>query len=149
MDAIDDLALMRMALDLAQEALDAGDEPYGAVIVTGSGTLGERNRVVTADDPTAHSEVMAIRTAAARWGRAAVRDSAMVTSFEPCPMCLGSIVEAGVRSVVIGARRTVGAGPLGDYTVEELLDLMGRSGDLTVGHGPLAREATEFYASLT
>jgi tRNA(adenine34) deaminase len=139
--------LMRDALDMAMQAEAAGDEPYGAVIVTGAGTLAERNRVVTMRDPTAHSEVMAIRTAAFQWGCDSVRHSTLVTSFEPCPMCLGAIMEAGVRDLFIGARRTVGDAPLGDYTVEKLLALMGRSGDITVTLGPLADELGQFYAT--
>ena len=53
---------MRDALEMAREALSAGDHPYGAVIVTQNGAIAERNRVVSNSDPTAHSEVMAIRT---------------------------------------------------------------------------------------
>lgn len=137
--------LMAEALDLAKQAMAAGDEPYGAVIVTASGTVGDRNRVVTASDPTAHSEVMAIRTAALKWGSDALRDSTMVTSFEPCPMCLGAIMEAGVTTLVIGERRRVGEAPLGDYTVEALLAMMGRTGDTAVSHGPLADQMAAFY----
>jgi hypothetical protein len=43
----------------------------------------------------------------------------------------------------------VGQGPLGDYRVEVLLDLMGRSDDITVTHGPLAAELAAFYATVT
>jgi tRNA(adenine34) deaminase len=139
---------MRDALTMARQAQQAGDHPYGAVIVSGSGTVAERNRVVTTSDPTAHSEVMAIRTAASRWGSDSLGGATMVTSFEPCPMCLGAIMEAGIRSLHIGARRTVGQAPLGDYTVEALLALMGRTGDITVAHGPLADELGEYYATL-
>jgi tRNA(adenine34) deaminase len=144
---VDESRLMREALEMAQQALSAGDHPYGAVVVTDSGTIAERNRVVTTNDPTAHSEVMAIRTAASRWGYQSVRDSILVTSFEPCPMCLGAIMEAGVSSLVIGARRTVGEAPLGDYTVEALLSLMGRTDDIKITHGPLATEMADFYAT--
>lgn len=148
MQVADEPRLMRQALDMAQQALVAGDHPYGAVIVTDAGAIAERNRVVTASDPTAHSEVMAIRTAALRWGNERLRDSILVTSFEPCPMCLGAIMETGINVLVIGARRTVGQAPLGDYNVEALLRLMGRTGDIVVTHGPLADEVAEFYSNL-
>ncbi len=75
----------------------AGDHPYGAVIVTGQGTITERNRVESTPDPTAHSEVMAVRTAAIQWGLPALAGATLVTSFEPCPMCCAAILEAGVK----------------------------------------------------
>jgi tRNA(adenine34) deaminase len=149
MPSVDTVALMSEALQLSRQALAAGDEPFGAVVVTAAGTVGDRNRVVTADDPTAHSEVMAIRTAAARWGSASLLDAVMVTSYEPCPMCLGAIIEAGLRSVVIGARRVLGEAPLGNYRCEALLEMMGRSADLQVASGPMAAEMAEFYATVS
>lgn len=138
--------LMRRALDLAREALAAGDHPYGAVLVTANGAMEERNRVVSSSDPTAHSEVMAVRSAAKAWGLDNLRSSVLVTSFEPCPMCCGAILEAGVAELVIGVRRVVGEPPLGDYTVEALLGLLGRGGELTVVTGVLASEARAFYS---
>jgi tRNA(adenine34) deaminase len=138
---------MSEALGMAREALAAGDHPFGAVVVTASGTLAERNRVVSMSDPTAHGEVMAIRTSAAKWGIDSLRGSLLLTTFEPCPMCLGSIVEAGVGTLVIGARRTVGEAPLGDYTVEALMGLMGRTGDMTIIQGVLAAPIADFYAT--
>lgn len=146
--AQDETELMREALLMAFEARAAGDHPYGAVIVTPAGTVIDRNRVVSTSDPTAHSEVTAIRQAASQWGLESLRGSLMVTSFEPCPMCLGAILEAGVGKLVIGLRRTVGSGPLGDYTVEGLLLMLGRSGDLTVAQGPLAEQVAGFYESI-
>jgi tRNA(adenine34) deaminase len=138
--------LMRAALDQAREALEAGDHPYGAVLVTAAGTMVERNRVMSTTDPTAHSEVMAIRSAAKAWGLASTAGSLLITSYEPCPMCLGAILEAGVAELVIGVRRTVGEPPLGDYTVEGLLALLGRGADIAVSSGALGDEAARFYA---
>ncbi len=148
MTSPDHTQLMGDALALARVARDAGDHPYGAAIITDAGTIVERNRVVTTSDPTAHSELTAIRKAAATWGTLSLSGSVLITTFEPCPMCLGAIVEAGVTTVVIGARRTVGEPPLGDYTVEALLALMGRSGDIAVSTGPRAAEVSAFYAEV-
>ena len=136
---------LRVALEQAREAGRAGDHPYGAVIVTGQGTLAERNRVESERDPTAHSEVMAVRAAARQWGLAALAGATLITSFEPCPMCCGAILEAGVGRLVIGARRTVGEAPLGDYRVEALLAMLGRGGDLAVETVALP-EIADFYA---
>lgn len=137
---------MDRALAMAREALAAGDHPYGAVLVAPAGEVAERNRVVSATDPTAHAETMAIRTAAAGWGLPALAGSTMYASFEPCPMCFGAILLAGVDRLVIGCRRTVGEPPLGDYTVETLAALTGRTG-LVVVTGPPS-PVTEFYASV-
>ena len=140
-----DAELLRVTLEQAREAGRAGDHPYGAVIVTGQGTVTERNRVESTPDPTAHSEVMALRSAARRWGLPALAGATLVTSFEPCPMCCAAILEAGVTRLVIGARRTVGEAPLGDYRVEALLAMLGRAGDLAVETLALP-EIAEFYA---
>ncbi|HEX4189945.1 MAG TPA: nucleoside deaminase [Marmoricola sp.] len=113
------------ALDQAREADGVGDHPYGSVIITEKGELAERNRVESTPDPTAHSEVMALRTAALRWGLDSLRGGTLVTSYEPCPMCCSAILNAGISRLVVGARRTVGEPPLGDYNVEALLALTG------------------------
>jgi tRNA(Arg) A34 adenosine deaminase TadA len=60
-------------------------------------------------------------------------------------MCCAAILEAGVGRLVIGNRRTVGEPPLGDYTVEALLAMLGRTPDLAVETRPLP-EITGFYA---
>lgn len=137
--------LLLAALDAAREAKGAGDHPYGSVLVTAAGKLAERNRVESTPDPTAHSEVMALRTGALQWGLASLAGSTLVTSFEPCPMCLGAILEAGVARLVIGGRRAVGEAPLGEYHVEALLRMLGRAGDLVVETMPLP-EIADFYA---
>jgi tRNA(Arg) A34 adenosine deaminase TadA len=139
--------LMMRALELAQEALDAGDHPYGAVLMSPMGMVYERNRVVSTMDPTAHSEVMAVRTAARTWGLDKLGGSVLVTSFEPCPMCLGAILEAGISELVVGIRRTVGEAPLGDYTIEALLTMVGRPRALILTTGVRAEEAAAFYAA--
>ena len=140
--------MMDLALDMARAALEAGDHPYGAVLVGATGHVAERNRVVSTSDPTAHAETMAIRTAAAGWGLPALAGSALYASFEPCPMCFGAILEAGVTTLVIGARRTVGDAPLGGYTVEALASLTGRTGDVAVVTQPPGSAVSAFYVSV-
>ncbi|MEU6657891.1 nucleoside deaminase [Streptomyces sp. NPDC046821] len=136
---------MRGALEQAAVARDAGDHPYGSVLVGPRGVIAERNRVVSDADPTAHSEVMAIRAGAKEWGLD-LSEATLVTSFEPCPLCCGAIVEAGIRRVVVGVRRTVGEAPLGDYTMEGLMAMLNRKDDLEVVSGLLADECVAFYA---
>lgn len=136
---------MNEALAMAAEAVQAGDHPYGAVIIGPSGAITERNRVASTTDPTAHSEVSAIRAAAKAWGIEAVAGSTLVTSFEPCPMCLGAILEAGITTLVMGARRTIGEAPLGNYTVEDMLALTGRTSDLALSVCGLDGRVDAFY----
>jgi tRNA(adenine34) deaminase len=144
-----DSELMRLALEEAAGALADGNEPYGAVIVRDGQTVTGRNECVTANDPTAHSEVMAIRHAAARWGTRDLSGASMYTSFEPCPMCCGAIMRSGIRTVVIGAWPTNPARALGEYTVEKLLELAGQMSSYTIRRDVLTAEALAFYSRVS
>jgi tRNA(adenine34) deaminase len=144
-DTGSDTAMLATALEQAREADAVGDHPYGSVIVTAQGALAERNRVESTPDPTAHSETMALRTAALQWGLESLVGATLVTSYEPCPMCFGAILNSGIGRLVIGARRTVGEPPLGGYNVEALLALTGWAGEIVVDTIELP-EIAAFYA---
>ena len=138
---------MQMALKEAAQARDEGSDPYGAVIVRGDVVVPARNLVATTSDPTAHSEVVAIRRAAAGWATTDLSGSILYTSFEPCPMCCGAIMVSGITSLIIGARRTADDDPpLGEYSVERLLDLAGRRHQFSIRSNVLAAECQRFYA---
>ncbi|MBV9355861.1 MAG: nucleoside deaminase [Chloroflexi bacterium] len=141
----DDERYMRMALDQAARARDEGNEPYGAVIVRGAQLVAGRNLVHTTSDPTAHSEVNAIRNAGAAWATIDLRGARMYTSFEPCPMCCGAIMLSGIGSVIIGARRTAADAALGQYRVERLLELAGQPDRFSIRSDVLTAEAQRFY----
>ncbi len=95
---------MGQALELARRAAGAGEVPVGAVLVRGNEVIGEGwNRPISACDPTAHAEVLALRTAAARVGNYRLVDSTLYVTLEPCPMCAGALVHARVARVVFGA----------------------------------------------
>ncbi|MFP5313569.1 MAG: nucleoside deaminase [Actinomycetes bacterium] len=80
--------------------------PFGAVIVTADGqTFDGVNRVTADNDPTAHAEVTAIRTACRELGTFDLSGSVLYTSCEPCPMCLASALWARVSRVVYAADR--------------------------------------------
>lgn len=100
---------MRLVLDLARENSRRGGGPFAAAIFTGDGTLVAVgvNRVVPDSAPIAHAEIVAIAAAGQRlgtWNLRAVGPLTLVSSTEPCAMCLGAVPWAGVRSLVIGAR---------------------------------------------
>jgi tRNA(adenine34) deaminase len=96
---------MRLALEEASLAADAGDVPVGAVVVDqAGGILGRgRNRRECDRDPTAHAEMLALREAAARCGRWQLVGCTMYVTLEPCAMCAGALVNARISRVVYGA----------------------------------------------
>ena len=100
---------MRRAIDASVAALDAGDMPYGAALVSAQGDMlmVAGNRQVTSGDCTAHAEVVLIREASARLGPAALRGATVYASGEPCAMCSGALFWAGVRRVVYAASTDV------------------------------------------
>lgn len=80
--------------------------PFGAMIVTADGTTFDGvNRVTADNDPTAHAEVTAIRTACRELGTFDLSGAVLYTSCEPCPMCLASALWARVERVVFAADR--------------------------------------------
>ncbi|KQQ88315.1 nucleoside deaminase [Pseudarthrobacter sp. SL88] len=80
--------------------------PFGAMIVTADGkTFDGVNRVTADNDPTAHAEVTAIRTACRELGTFDLSGAVLYTSCEPCPMCLASALWARVERVVFAADR--------------------------------------------
>ena len=96
---------MRMALDLAREAGEAGEVPIGAVIVRGGEIVGRgRNSPVATNDPTAHAEILALREAGQKLANYRIEDTTIYTTLEPCVMCAGALVNARIARLVFGAR---------------------------------------------
>ena len=87
---------MRMALDLAREAMEEGEVPVGCVIVWEDGrVVGRgRNRRETGKDALAHAELEAIRQANALLGGWRLHKATLYVTLEPCPMCAGGIINA-------------------------------------------------------
>ena len=96
-----DLGFLRQALALAQQSLGSGaGGPFGALVVRDGQVLGRgTNRVTTANDPTAHAEVVAIREACAAVRNFSLAGAELYASCEPCPMCLGAIWWARIARV--------------------------------------------------
>ena len=97
---------MRMALDEAQAAADAGEVPVGAVVVdpaTGDVVATGANGPVGAHDPTAHAEIVAMRRAAQMLGNYRLTGLTLYVTLEPCAMCAGAISHARIGRVVWGA----------------------------------------------
>ena len=95
---------MREALKLAREAQMAGELPVGAVVVCKEKIIAcARNERETSGDPTAHAEVLALRRAAEALGTRRLEGCTLYVTLEPCPMCAGAIVMAGIDAVFFGA----------------------------------------------
>jgi guanine deaminase len=96
---------MARAVQLAIENVRSGNGgPFGAVIVRDGKTIAEGvNSVTSANDPTAHAEILAIRGACAKLGIFQLKGLDLYTSCEPCPMCLGAIYWARPDRVFFAA----------------------------------------------
>jgi tRNA(adenine34) deaminase len=82
----------------------AGEVPIGAVVVLGDRIVGSGfNQPIGAVDPTAHAEIVALRSAARAVGNYRLTDSVLYVTVEPCLMCVGALVHARVAEVVYGA----------------------------------------------
>jgi len=99
-----DVEFMRAALDLAAEGRERGEVPVGAVVVLDSAVVGRGfNQPISAHDPTAHAEIVAIRDAAARAGNYRLTGAVLYVTIEPCQMCVGAMVHARIARLVYGA----------------------------------------------
>lgn len=95
---------MDLALALAAEAAGLGEAPVGAVIVEGTRVLAaERNRMQALGDPTAHAEMLAIRTALEARGTGRLDGCDLYVTLEPCAMCAGAIAHTRLRRVYFAA----------------------------------------------
>jgi len=96
---------MRYALALAQQARERGEVPVGAVVVLNDAVIGEGfNQPISAHDPTAHAEIVALRDAASRIGNYRLSGAAVYVTIEPCQMCVGAMVHARIARVIYGTR---------------------------------------------
>ena len=99
-----DPRFMQQAIQLATANVDsASGGPFGAVIVRGGEVVATGvNRVTATNDPTAHAEITAIRSACAALDTFELRGCHIYTSCEPCPMCLAAIYWARLDAVYFG-----------------------------------------------
>jgi tRNA(adenine34) deaminase len=95
---------MGAALEQARLGLAAGEVPVGAVLVVGEAIAARAfNQPISANDPTAHAEVLVLREAARVLGNYRLTDARVYVTVEPCMMCVGAMVHARVRELIYGA----------------------------------------------
>jgi guanine deaminase len=101
-----DKDFLARAVKLAEDGIEKGGGPFGAVIVRDGEIISEAtNIVVYSSDPTAHAEIVAIRLAAKYLCTYDLSDCTLYASCEPCPMCLGAIYWSGIKRVCFAADR--------------------------------------------
>ena len=107
-----DYVFMREAICQARLAWLADEVPVGAVVVQNGQIIGRGyNQVISASDPTAHAEIMALRDAATHQNNYRLPDCQLYVTLEPCLMCAGAIFHARISRVIFGAKEPkTGAG---------------------------------------
>ena len=117
---------MALALIEAEKAGQMGEVPIGAILVSDDGTIlsAVRNRTIELTDPTAHAEVLALRTAARKNNNYRLLNTTLYVTVEPCIMCMGAIVHARVAKLVFGAGdpKWGAAGSLYDFSEDRRLN---------------------------
>jgi tRNA(Arg) A34 adenosine deaminase TadA len=132
---------MHAALDEARRALALDEVPIGAVVVVDGRIVATGyNQPISAADPTAHAEIVALRKAAHQVGNYRLTDAIVYVTVEPCLMCAGALVHARVREVVYGATE-----PKSGALVSAVcsLDLPGLNHRFTVTGGVLEDECRQ------
>lgn len=95
---------MEEALRMAQRALEAGEVPVGAVVVSDGEIIGRGwNRNILDNDPTAHAEEIALREAGKMVGNHRLTNCDLIVTIEPCAMCAGALTHARIKRLVYGA----------------------------------------------
>ena len=96
---------MREAISIAKSALTTGDVPVGAIVVNRDGVVigkGFNEREAT-NDPTAHAEIVAIRSATTRLQNSRLDGCTLIVTLEPCAMCAGAIAQSRISHLIFGA----------------------------------------------
>jgi tRNA(adenine34) deaminase len=100
----DDLYFMKLALEEAEDADQQDEVPIGAVLVMDGRIMGRgRNSPVSQNDPSAHAEILALRSAGAWLHNYRMPGATLYVTLEPCLMCFGALLQARVARVVFGA----------------------------------------------
>lgn len=135
---------MRLAIAASRQALDSGNNPYGAVLVSANGAilLVATNNEHTDRDCTAHAELVLVREAASTLGPEALVDGTVYASGEPCAMCAGALYWAGIRRIVYAASSEVMGQIFGGDTLPiRCADVLAGASRRVDVHGPVLEES--------
>jgi tRNA(adenine34) deaminase len=97
--------LMEQALAEAEKGLGEGEVPIGALLVGPDGEIitSAHNQPIGLNDPTAHAEILVLRSAASIKQNYRLMGSTLIVTIEPCLMCMGALIQARVSRLVFGA----------------------------------------------
>ena len=91
---------MKRAIDLSIESVNNGGGPFGSIIVKDNKIISEgSNKVTSTNDPTAHGEIVAIRSACEKLNNFSLSGCELYSNCEPCPMCLSAIYWARIDKI--------------------------------------------------
>ena len=91
---------MKRAIELSVESVNKGGGPFGCVIIKDNKIIAEgSNKVTLTKDPTAHGEIVAIRTACKKINNFNLKGCELYSTCEPCPMCLSAIYWARIDKI--------------------------------------------------
>ncbi len=97
---------MRQAILEAQKAAREDEVPVGAILVARNGAVLARghNQTIALSDPTAHAEILTIRSAGQALGNFRLLNTTLYVTIEPCIMCMGALLHARVSRIIYGAK---------------------------------------------
>ncbi len=99
-----DIEFMRAALAQAHDAAERGEVPIGAVLTLDDRIIARAgNRTISDCDPTAHAEIVALRSASKIIGNYRLLGATLYVTLEPCAMCCGAMIQARISRLVYGA----------------------------------------------
>lgn len=129
------------AIELAEEAVEAGNTPFGALLVVDGEVVREaRNATRTDDDLTAHPELVLARWAGRSLDPSELAECTMYASTEPCPMCTTAIHYAGIDRVVFGVAGETLDALAGNVVTIPASEVIRRADGETTVEGPIATE---------
>ena len=96
-----ELAQYKNKLKALLNSLSKDEIPVGAIIIKNNEVIGLGvNQKESIPDPTAHAEIMAIREASQKANNGYLDEAIIITTLEPCPMCMYAIIEARIKEVI-------------------------------------------------
>ncbi len=95
---------MKMALEMAKKGYKEEEVPIGALLINQKGEIlaKSKNLSITLCDPTAHAEILALREGAKISQNYRLNNTVLITTLEPCIMCLGAMIQARINGLVFG-----------------------------------------------
>ena len=118
-----DIKFMKAALKCAEKALEEGEVPIGAVVVCDGKIIGRgHNRRTKKQLATAHAEIEAIDKACKKLKSWRIPECEIYITLEPCPMCMGAILNSRIKKVYFGAYEAKGRSMTDELASANLLN---------------------------